>query len=466
MKIEVNIERLLLLFTFFILINSAAAQEEIGEAELTDEDSGITPDSFLWGLDKSIDRLSLLLTFDDGKKARKGLKIARERLLEVKAMAEENKLEHAEKAKEEHGNILDRVKQNIENIKKDNSEDEIKEVIEIENEVEMYDDEVEQTFDELKIRIEVRGDITEEQREMINSILNSLKGQTGDVEISVKNKKDRTKTRIKEETGKDDAEIEEDIEDIEESADVKGREGLEKALELRIEHVKREIEKSESYLEERNREELKKHLELAREILDEAANAIDKNEVEHAKELILRALKLAVSVRGEDSKVKLEAKKEKFKEIIEKKDVAEERKELLKREREELKENEDEDREEEEIDEGAYFTEKMENEVINKKGRPIEGFTPSMFLDVFPKLEKKDFHNVEAFGGIYHYTEGELKFEMSPDRFSEGGGIMVSSADGTIGEEDMEKLLESLSQKFGIRINGKGSVDSVMENLR
>ena len=52
------------------------------------EDSGVTPDSFLWGLDKALDQLTILLTFDEGKKARKGLEIAQERLLEVKEMVE------------------------------------------------------------------------------------------------------------------------------------------------------------------------------------------------------------------------------------------------------------------------------------------------------------------------------------------------------------------------------------------
>lgn len=309
MEIKRDMKRFLLLFVLFVLVNFVAAQTEpvdeavdqVNEdaAENIDEDTGITPDSFLWGLDKAIDQLSLLLTFDEGKKARKGLEIARERLIEVKAMAEENKFEHAEKAREEHGKVLSRVKQNIESIERDNSEDEIKEVIEIENEVELYDDEVEQTFDELKIKIEIKGEITDQQKEMIDSILDSLKGQTGEIEIEIKNKKDKTKIKIKQETKKDEAEIEEDVEDIEESIEEKRKEGLEKALELRIDHIEREIEKSEDYLDEHNKEELKKHLELAKEVLDEAEDAVDNGEFEHAKELILRALRLAVSVRGE-----------------------------------------------------------------------------------------------------------------------------------------------------------------------
>jgi len=71
-------------------------------AQEKSEDPGITPDSFLWGLDKASERIDLLLTFDKSEKAKKGLAHAHERLSEVKAMIEENKLEAAEKAKESH----------------------------------------------------------------------------------------------------------------------------------------------------------------------------------------------------------------------------------------------------------------------------------------------------------------------------------------------------------------------------
>ena len=213
-------------------------------------DAGVTPDSFLWGLDKAIDQLNLLLTFDKGEKAKKGIEIARERLLEVKAMVEENKLEAAEKAKEEHGKTLVKVKQNVKEIEKDNSTEEIKEVIEIEKELEEHDEEVEEVNTELKVKIKIEGTITDEQRALINSLLDSLKGQTGEVEIEIKNKKDKTKIKIKQETGKSDKEIEEEVEDIEQE---KGLAELkkEKAAE-EIEDAKEELAELEEELQESN----------------------------------------------------------------------------------------------------------------------------------------------------------------------------------------------------------------------
>ena len=179
-------------------------------------DAGVTPDSFLWGLDKALDQLTLLLTFDKGEKAKKGLEIARERLLEVKEMVEENKLEAAEKAKEEHGNLLNKVKESIKELEEDNSTEEIEEELEIEKELEEHEDGVEKVNTELKVKIKIEGTITDEQSALINSLLDSLKGQTGEVKIEIKNKKDKTKIKIKQETGKSEEEIEDEIEDLEE----------------------------------------------------------------------------------------------------------------------------------------------------------------------------------------------------------------------------------------------------------
>ncbi len=213
------------------------------------EDPGVTPDNFLWGLDKALDNIALLLTFDKGEKARKGLEIARERLLEVRAMIEENKLEAAEKAKNEHGKTLVKVKDNVKGIEKAKALEEIENIIEIEKELVEHDENVEKTFEELKIKIEVKGQITQQQRDLINSILEGLKGQTGEVEIEIENKKDKTKIKIKQETGKSDEEIEDEIEGIEK------KQGL---LEKRKERADEQIKDSKEDLNDLG-EELQEH---------------------------------------------------------------------------------------------------------------------------------------------------------------------------------------------------------------
>ena len=209
----------LFIVTLFIISQTAFAYPITGnvvKTEKTKIGAGITPDSFLYFLDVALDNINLALTFDSGEKARKGLEIARERLLEVREMIEENKLEAAEQAKEEHGNLLNKVKESVQELEKDNSTEEIEEELEIEKELKEHEDDVEEVNTELKIKIKIEGALTEEQKALINSLLDSLKGQTGEVKIEIKNKKDKTKIKIKQETGKSDEEIEDEIEDLEE----------------------------------------------------------------------------------------------------------------------------------------------------------------------------------------------------------------------------------------------------------
>ncbi len=235
-----------------VLISPINAQQTVTE------DLGVTPDSFLWGLDKALDNIALLLTFDKGEKARKGLEIARERLLEVRAMVEENKLGEAEKAQEEHGKTLVKVKENVNEIEEDDSLQEIEEIIEIEKELEEHDEDVEQTFGKLKVKIEIEGEITQQQKDLIDSILNNLKGQTGEVEIEIENKKDKIKIKIKQETGKSEEEIEIEIDNIEKEKGIKKQE---KALEA--------IEEAEEEFNEFLEEAEEKNITVSQDLIDQ-----------------------------------------------------------------------------------------------------------------------------------------------------------------------------------------------------
>lgn len=236
-------KKLIPIITIFLLLPIVNAHQETTEA-------GITPDSFLWGLDKAIDQLSLLLTFNKGEKAKKGIEIARERLLEVKEMIEENKLEAAEKAKNEELKVLLKVKKSISDIKEKNATKEIEEEIEIERELEEHEEEVKEVSDNLKIKIEVKGTLSEEQKALINSILSTLENKTGEVKVEIKIKKDKTKIKIKAETGKPDEEIEDEIEDIEEDKNLTAIK-KEKAAE-EIEDAKEDLEELEEELLESN----------------------------------------------------------------------------------------------------------------------------------------------------------------------------------------------------------------------
>ena len=65
-------------------------------------DAGVTPDSFFYGFDVFIDKISVTLTFNKEKKAQKAIEVANERLEEAKQMAENENNEATLKAQDEY----------------------------------------------------------------------------------------------------------------------------------------------------------------------------------------------------------------------------------------------------------------------------------------------------------------------------------------------------------------------------
>jgi len=207
----------LLLSTIIVISLSTTpvfAQEQVS--------AGITPDNFLYGLDVAIDNLRLALTSGDLEKARLSLEIAEERLLEVKAMIEQNKLPEAQVAQAEHDNNLAVTETAVEQITRENASEEIKAEIEVEKELKQHKKKVETVSGELKIKLKVRGEITPDQQALVDSILAAMEGKAGEVEITIDNKKQETKIKIKQETGKSDKEIEDEVEALEIEAGVAG----------------------------------------------------------------------------------------------------------------------------------------------------------------------------------------------------------------------------------------------------
>ncbi|MBU2104631.1 MAG: hypothetical protein KKF67_02570 [Nanoarchaeota archaeon] len=260
----------------------------INAQQITTTDAGITPDSLFWGLDKAFDQISLLLTTGDVDKAKKGLEIAEERLSEIREMIEENKLEEAKKAKEAHGKTLVKVKEKVEGVEEDDSLEEIRKVIEIEKELENHDGEVEQTFGKLKVKIEIEGEITQEQKDLIDSILNSLKGQTGEVEIEIENKKNKIKIEIEQETGKSEEEIEIEIEGIEKEKGIKKQE---KALEA-IEEAEEEFNEFLEEAEEENRTIFQGIINQFNSLLEQSKFEYEQGNYMEAKKLAKQAKRL------------------------------------------------------------------------------------------------------------------------------------------------------------------------------
>ena len=166
-------------------------------------DPGTTPDDAFWGLDVAMDKLSLALTFNSEKKAEKALDIAEERLAEVKLMIKEKKVEKSEKAVKEHTKMLLEAEDNLGKLKLKSSEEEFEKELEFEQKIQKQKDEVLEIESEIKLKI--KGELTPEQQAKLEEFLASLSENVKKVDIKVKNKKDETRIRLRQELGDDKA---------------------------------------------------------------------------------------------------------------------------------------------------------------------------------------------------------------------------------------------------------------------
>ncbi|MEK6841473.1 MAG: DUF5667 domain-containing protein, partial [Nanoarchaeota archaeon] len=125
---------ILLLFVFLASFMKVNAQEEtetsgvedvvdveqaLDETTLTQEEVGLTPDKFGYGLKIAIERLRLALSFSKEKRARLALQLADKRLEEAKLMARLNKLEELERTKEENRKLVQKAKFELETLGED-----------------------------------------------------------------------------------------------------------------------------------------------------------------------------------------------------------------------------------------------------------------------------------------------------------------------------------------------------------
>ena len=84
------------------------------EAEATLPDPGTTPDSPFYFMDKWGKQISLAFTFNAGEKAQKALSYADERMAEINAMMNQNKIKAANQAAKEYQNCLEIATKNME----------------------------------------------------------------------------------------------------------------------------------------------------------------------------------------------------------------------------------------------------------------------------------------------------------------------------------------------------------------
>ncbi len=180
---------------------------------------GITPDSPLFGLDRALEKLRLLLAFSEEGKAKAGLKNAAERVAEARAMVREKKIDAATKAREEHEAIISKVKQNVAALAAEGSIEEIKSQVEIEKKIEEQEEAVEEIEREVKLKI--KGELTPEQQAAVDALITAFQNQNGRLKVEIQNKKNETKAKIRQKTGKPDRDVDREVEKIEDEKGVK-----------------------------------------------------------------------------------------------------------------------------------------------------------------------------------------------------------------------------------------------------
>ncbi|HSU72864.1 MAG TPA: DUF5667 domain-containing protein, partial [Candidatus Binatia bacterium] len=89
-----------------LLATSVAAHENV--------DPGVGPSSWFWGLDRALENIKMILTFDRAERIRIGLDIAAERIAEAQAAQDANETEDAADALAAYDVAASRVKAQLE----------------------------------------------------------------------------------------------------------------------------------------------------------------------------------------------------------------------------------------------------------------------------------------------------------------------------------------------------------------
>lgn len=259
--------------------NASAAEAASAAAE--DEGTGITPDSPLYFLDTAFSRISLALTFDKADRAEKGLAIAQERLLELKAMAKRGKLEGVAKAEAEYESALGTATKAAEEIESDGKPNAARDAMEkiswLQNQTESHSVKVTAVKDEILQRQKER--MSPEQIAQLQKVFIRIEEKAREVEIKLDSKKDKIKIKEKVLANLTSEQVDALERNISEKTGLsKGRQGR---AEKEIERAKEAIEHAkEKMLEKKakgaNVDEVEKLLEEAEENAEKLSAHRDK----------------------------------------------------------------------------------------------------------------------------------------------------------------------------------------------
>ena len=108
-------------------------------SSLAEETAGVSPDNpILWHLEVFMEKFSIAITSSSSVKVEKSLNAAEERVAEFDKMLRWKKTEEANKAKEAHEMLMDKIIETIIDLEKKNTEKEFEEILTIEADIQEY----------------------------------------------------------------------------------------------------------------------------------------------------------------------------------------------------------------------------------------------------------------------------------------------------------------------------------------
>src|SRR3990167_6635763 len=191
----------LLLLFLVPLIPSVFAQTD-ADFELP-ENIGIMPDNPVYFLDIVIDQIRLNIASTDSEKARIGMEIAEERLIEVKAMINQNKINDVAKAQKEHDNIMKDVITRLASEEDDDTfektENELESTIEIEKRLELHKIKIEDVKENVKMRLLLNKDrLSDNENANLEKATFGLENAVTRVDMKIDEEKIRLKIKFSE----------------------------------------------------------------------------------------------------------------------------------------------------------------------------------------------------------------------------------------------------------------------------
>lgn len=192
---------LLLLLFLVPLIPSVFAQTDTSFD--VPDNIGVTPDNPIYFLDVAIDQIRLGIASTDSEKAKIGMEIAEERLLEVKAMINQNNVDGVEKAQKEHDDIMKditgRLASNEDDDTLEETEKELESTVEIEKRLEQHKLKIEDVKEKVKLRLLLNKDrLSDNENANLEKATSGLENALTRVDIKIDEEKNRLKIKFSE----------------------------------------------------------------------------------------------------------------------------------------------------------------------------------------------------------------------------------------------------------------------------